>query len=84
MADLHVIKPKPKTDEEIVRGQSYLEFLESFVQEIRDGKIDPHDVMIFWIDPENRPHYWTKQVSVSLQIAYGALIQEMGIAEWRK
>lgn len=67
---------------------SPLECLEEFLRDVRDGKVQPQNVMIFYVEADDngrlRPHYWCQNVSNADQIAYGALIQHMGIEDWRQ
>lgn len=65
-----------------------VEALREFLQDVITGKIEPANVMIFWVEnrPDGRrvPHYWTAQVSILEQIGYGELIKTMAMEDWRE
>jgi hypothetical protein len=81
---LGIVKPFPKSPE---KAWSAVECLEEFLADVKAGKVTPDKVMIFYTEPlpdgNQMPHYWVQNVSVTERIAYGALIQRIGIEEWR-
>lgn len=83
MSEIVKLVPKPKTEAETISEQTPLEFLESFVADVKAGKTTPQHILIFYIDNDGKPVCWFKGVSISTQIAYGALLQQLGLEQWR-
>lgn len=83
MADLKVVPFREETNEEHVQRQTHLQFLEEFVEDVRAGKIQPKTTMIFYLDEKDVPHYWTKNCTIAEQIAFGALVSQQGLNEWK-
>lgn len=62
--------------------------IQEFLDDVKAGRVVPNNVMIFYVE-ENKegrlvPHYWLQNVSHSEQIAYGTLIQQMALEDWRQ
>lgn len=83
MSDLKLVPFRKETTEEHVQRQTHLEFLEEFVADVRSGKIQIKTTMIFYLDEQNVPHYWTKNCTIAEQIAFGALVSQQGLSEWK-
>jgi hypothetical protein len=79
--------PLPVRDPARDPATSIIEFLEDFIISVREGRITPDSLLFFWMENKGNgqvlPRMWRHDVSISQQIAYGVLAQEMGIREWR-
>lgn len=64
-----------------------LELLTEFTEKVRDGRIVASNLMVFYVEREPdgtlRPHYWVANVSTAEQIAYGELMKQMALDDWR-
>lgn len=62
--------------------------LEEILDGVKTGKINPAAMMVFYTEPTGdgnfRPCYFTKNVSVPDQIAFGQLMTAMALQEWKQ
>ncbi len=79
---LDLLKFPPKQEDPWLTAPP-IEYLEDLVKEIKAGA-PLRGVLIFFLDDKGKPHIWRRGVAIPEQIAFGQLITEMALKEWRK
>lgn len=77
---LHKFDPKPQDP---WLKLAPIDYLEDLCVRVRQDPESVRGVLIFFLDAVGKPTIWRAGCDLSQQIAFGALIQELGLAEWR-